>query len=253
MGLLGTLGGVVLLSIGAVLLYYGGKALRRYLNFRNLERKEGRAVDDGDLVGLEGKVVDAGSLAAPFTGKPCVGYVWKEERWAHQGSGDTEDWVTVNQGGELAEFTLETLDGVTVTVKRPDELAPQGHMHAKRLDTVEEVAPDDDPPEQIQRLVREGMLEGPEETLGSTLDDATTGGRTVGTRRYAEKRIEEGDQLYAYGTAEKAGGALTLRQGPLFALSNAPKDEMTMGTLAAVLLLGMLGGLFVLLGVGLLV
>lgn len=240
MGILGIAGGGVLLLVAGAFLYTGGRGVKRYLDFRRVTDREGSDIQDGELVGLEGEVVGTGRLTSPLSGTQCVAHTWLMEEYERAGE-HSRDWRPKHTAAEADRFELETTDGTTVTVDPPDDIPPQAGMNLNRKELFR-VPASDDPPAPVRRLIDEGVIEANEASVGEGLDEAAgTHSTTLGTRRYRERTLTDGDSVHLYGKAERTGGDVTITEGDLFVLSDREKFSLQRNTFWASVLLVFIG------------
>lgn len=242
MGLVGTIAGGILGLFGAVCLFGAAAGTRQYINYRRVSIEKGSDIADGDLVGVNGVVDDTGRFESPLTGTPCVAYEWQMEEYSR--SSETHDWNTHVDEGELGEFTVETADGTRVTVVPSENLEPNAQLEFSDHEEVFRVQPGETPPDPVQRLVDRGRIEPNEETPGTELQNAFRGDDSGddaeelpaelsgvnadhGERRYLERTLANGDEVYVYGQAERAGEGLRLTEGALFAISESDVSTLS--------------------------
>lgn len=239
MGLAGTAVGGLLGLFGVVCLAGAAAGTRQYVNYRRVSMAEGSDIADGDLVGVAATVDDTGSFGSPLTDTSCVAYEFQMEEYSR--SGERHDWEQQVEEADLEEFTVETPDGTTATVEPASGLEPGAQLEFSDHEEVYRLLPDEDPPEPVKRLIDRGLVEPNEETLATELQNIHTGPSgeesdlpdeldTVnadhGERRYLERTVADGDEVYVYGEAERAGEGLRLTEGPLFAISDSPVETL---------------------------
>lgn len=249
MGIVSTAIGILITLFGGLLLFGSFAGLRQYIMFKKLDMKDGREISDGDLVGVKGKVDDNERLESTVTDSDCVAYKWELESYT---SGDTHRWNKRKVKGESQNFSIETRDGLRASVEVPDDFSPRAHLE---MDTeiIHSVEPSEDPPDNVKRLIEDGVIEENTESSGQKMDkelnEAFDHNRpTVGSRRFREARVEDGDEIILYGTAEKAGTGIKIKRdkGGLFTISDSSVEDLTKKNLGHSILL-FLAGIFVLL------
>lgn len=252
MGIASTVIGVFVLSFSGLCLYAGVLGVRSSLKYRTLSITDGRAVESGELVGLEGTIIDQGRLTSPFTEQSCVGHKWIVERYTNNHDRGRE-WVTKRVRGDLQEFSIQTDDGTYVSVKPEGETAPRSDL---RLGTsiVAHLKPGETPPERLQELMAEGKIDEHDDSIGSSLDEALGNDEyPLGTRRYRERALVDGDDIYVYGEAQRVGNGIELRDSAaVFAVSDSTDEEIAETQTGQAIVLFLTGLTALLFGVGIL-
>ncbi|MFW5934599.1 MAG: hypothetical protein ACOCQL_01975 [Halolamina sp.] len=193
--------GVVMLLLGAVVLLVSARYVWRAGAVVRAAAVDSLAgVDDGSLVRLSGAAERADdALTAPFTGRESLvlRYAVEERRL----SPVLLPWfVTIHERAGSAPFRLRTSAGV-VDVVEPTRTVTLA------TDVVATVAPDEAPPERIERF------EARADALPSTtwwharppVVGAVAGALSLGARRYAEQRATPGDDVTVVGRVVDGG------------------------------------------------
>lgn len=234
---------------GGVCLYAGVLGLRSTFEYRALSVRDGRDISTGELVGVKGTVVDRGALTSPFTGQVCVAHKWTVERRTQDHERGRE-WESKKVEGDIQSFTLETDDGTYVTVEPGDDVSPRADI-VVGTEVIQHVAPGDAPPERFQELIENGVIDGNDASVGAAIDEALgNADRPLGTRRYRERAITEGDEIYLYGSAERVGDGLTIGRGAVFAVSDSTDAEIADQRLGQTVVVTLAGALSILFGAG---
>lgn len=248
MGVASSAVGVVLLLFGGLLVFGAAAGVKRWWDFRRLSVVPGRDVEDRQLVGLSGTVKDTGSLESPFSGTDCVAQKWIKERRVTS-SDRGRYWDTRRVEGAIVPFDAETDDGTPVSVVPPDEVLPRSHLEVgtEALYTVE---PDEQPPATVRRLIDEGVIDENDETLGHRIDESFETGTPLGTRRYRERAITAGDDVWLYGRAEQVGAGLRLTEGSLFVVSDSAVATLQEQSIGQAVVLALAGAMLLLFAYG---
>lgn len=250
MGVLSAAAGVVVGLFGALLVFGAAAGVKRSLDFRRVSVVPGRAVADGQLVGLSGVVTDAGGLESPLSGRDAVAYKWTMEE-LRGGTNAAREWDTRTVEGAVEPFHVETDDGTPVAVEPPDDLAPRATLEFD-CERVHRVEPTETPPARVQRLIDEGVIEPNDGSLEDDLDVEFDERGPIGTRAYSEYALTEGDQVWLYGRAADRGTGLTLTAGRLFVLSDSDVEDLQRENLGMTVVLFLAGLLALLFAYGLL-
>lgn len=197
----------------------------------------------------------SGLLPAPFTDDEVVAAWWEIEEWEE--SGDTSSWRTEGSGTYATEFYLD--DGTDRVLVRPSEAMLEFDPNSTWM---REVGVDDPLPDPIRAFLDLDSTPGdPRGALFSALD----WGQQVGDRKYWQRTIRPGEEVYVLGTATRVGATefgandfevvATAADGysdaQRFIVSNRPEDELVASrSTAPVYLVG--GGLLAAAGVALL-
>jgi len=193
----------VLAVVGLVAVAVGAYGVRRGRRMReeaellsSTETTDALAMTPGavELVG-RAEPADDGPLPAPFTDEDAVAAWWEIEEWDE--SGKSSEWRTEGSGTYATEFYLD--DGTDRVLVRPDgaslEFDPETTL-------VQEVGVDDPAPEPIRQFLSlDSTPGGPNEALIKALDF----GQQVGDRKYRQRLIRPGEEVYVFGTATRVG------------------------------------------------
>lgn len=250
MGIVETGIGVVLLLFGGLLIFGAAAGVKRTLDFRRLEVVAGRDVADGQLVGLTGTVRDTGGLESPLTGADCVAYKWIKETLT-AGTNTGRRWDKRQVEGAIERFDFETDDGTPVTVVPPDDVAPRPQLEVG-TEVAYRLEPDETPPDPVRRLIDEGVIDAQDENLETALDVEFDDRGPIGTRRFRERAVTAGEDLWVYGQAERRGTGLRLAPGALFVLSDSDVDTLQDENVGMTVVLGLAGAMVLLFAYGLL-
>lgn len=227
MGLGSTIVGVVLLLFSGLTLFGSAAGVKRYLDFKRLSVTAGSDVTDGQLVGLKGVVDDTNGLQSPLTGTDCVAFNWKMEEYSSAGSDRGREWDGRVTEGDVQRFVLETEDGTTVTVDPPDDLSPRAQFEFSEYDEVFRVPAGQTPPRPVQRLIDAGIIDENDESLGEELDkEFDYGDADLGTRKYLERTVSDGETIRVYGVAETAGNSVRVTDSGLFVVGDQSVDAI---------------------------
>lgn len=251
MGVVSSAVGLVLLLFGGLLVVGAAGGLKRWWDFRRLSVVPGRAVSDGQLVGLSGTVRDTGGLESPLDRTDCVAYKWIMETLT-TGTNTGRRWDKRQVEGDIQRFDVETDDGTPVTIVPPDDVAPRPQLEVG-TEVLYRVEPDEDPPDPVQALIDDGVVDEQDENLETALDVEFDDRGPIGTRRFRERAISAGDDLWLYGSAERVGTGLRLTPGSLFVLSTAEVDSLQNESIGMAVVLALAGATCLLFAYGFLI
>lgn len=201
--------------------------------------------DDGSFVVCRGTARSAEeTLTAPFSGRDCLGleYEVTEKQLL---AGIPWEWIPIDDAVAAVPFRLEGSDDVRVE--------PESRQYALDVPAdVTAVGAGDHPPDRVQAFlaVREQLKPGPTTRVGSLLG-AGLSPLGIGDRRYAEHRLDPGEEYLVAGRATRTEDTLTIG-GPLVISDRGPRGTAIrrLRSAAGPLLFGLA---FVLAGIGLLV
>ncbi|MEZ3117414.1 GIDE domain-containing protein [Halobaculum sp. MBLA0147] len=203
--------GVALLLPASVILYKGRRYRERYRLVRDTSELAATTGRPDEPVFVTGPVGADTSVTGPVSDEAAAFVVWSIEGW--RDSGKLKQWMPGAHGVRCDRLRVETDDGsVVVSVTSTasgsnfgDRLTgyetlvgvdtAEAHVEIDEFDCDREVAPDETPPERLQRLRDEVDVTEPSDT--SNLIDL---GRTHGTHRYREHAVESGERLTVRGT-----------------------------------------------------
>lgn len=248
MGVVDTAVGVLLLLFGGLLVFGAAAGVKRTLDFRRLSVVAGRDVEDEQLVGLTGTVQDTGSLESPLTDTDCVAYKWIKETLT-SGTNTGRRWDKRQVDGDIHRFDFETDDGTPVTVVPPDDVAPRPQLELG-TEVVYKVEPDETPPDPVQRLIDAGIVDEQDGGLEDALDVEFDDRGPIGTRRFRERAISDGDGVWLYGRAERVGTGLRVTPGTLFVISDSDVDTLQDENIGMTIVLGLAGAMLLLFAYG---
>ncbi|MEF8814025.1 MAG: hypothetical protein V5A55_09435 [Halovenus sp.] len=197
-------GGFLLIGLGMTTL--GGTGLRKWWTMRRMN-PNAMVVESG-LQEFEGRAhaID-GTVTAPFTGSQSLISVSRVQRYDYSDKGS--NWDTVNKDVEAVPFEVEH-SGSTVAVD------PENARHLLtgefRLDTGDT----DDLPARVREYAERNLDTGPTVELGPI---------EVGENRYRfiEKRLDDGEDVYVLGPAEKGPSAVPADSDARLAI--APRER----------------------------
>lgn len=256
MSTVGALLGVVLLGVGIASTVYGMRRRRQRDAIAGVETTDVLRLTPGPAeVYGSAEPGEDGALPAPFSDEECLIAEWEIEEWEE--SGKHSSWRTEGSGTVTTPFYVD--DGTDRVLVRPREATVE---LSGRRETVE-VGVDEAPPEPIQRFLN---LESTPGDPRGALIQALDWGTQVGDRRYHQRLLRPGDDVYVHGTAIRVGaetfGANDFeivasaddghRDADLFLVADRPEEALLEDRGDAVIYLA-LGGLSLLAGLGLLV
>ncbi|WP_049926325.1 GIDE domain-containing protein [Halopiger goleimassiliensis] len=179
-----------LLAVGGIAcLAYGAWNLRPAYHVYRGETDDVVSVERVDgPVELEGTATElAGTVEAPLTGTPCLAYEYEVEE--HQSSGKNSSWNTVDSGSAAVPFRLED---ETASVR----VEPAGADFALTTDERIDVDGGEPEPEPVRRFLEtESDLESENRSLDLAVVEIATGN----DRRYYERRLDPGGEVYVLG------------------------------------------------------
>lgn len=238
----GQLFGVAMLVVGAVVLLVSARYVWRAVGvYRARSLTDLSGIPPGTLVRVEGtaRPAEAGTMTSPFTGRESLAlrYAIEERRLSPY----LLPWfVTIHERAGSNPFRLRTAGDVVAVVE------PTRTVTLAR-EIVATVGADETPPERIERFERNSTrLQEPSiwrapPTLLRPVADLLS----LGTRRYSEECLEQGDEVTAVGRVTEDG-----HLDPLV-LSDRPRGR-TLRRMAGTSLAGLaVGGFAVALGVAL--
>lgn len=254
-------------TVGAVvgLLFVGaGAVIAAYGFHRRRQRDAIASVATTDVLGLTPGPAEVygtaephedGALPAPFSDGDCLVADWEIEEWEE--SGKHASWRTEGSGTITTPFHVD--DGTDRVLVRPGDAT----VELSRPRETTEVGVDETPPEPIQRFV--GLDSTPDEPVGALIE-ALDWGTQVGDRKYHQRILRPGEEVYVHGTATRVGaetfGANDFEivaraddghdDADLFLLADEPESELLDDRSDAVLYLAA-GGLSLLVGSGVVV
>jgi hypothetical protein len=206
-----------------------------------------------EIVGTAKPTKEHGTAPAPFTGEDCLVAEWEVEEWDEDDDGG--QWGSVGEGVDGVPFLVEDDSGEVL-------VRPQGAtLEIDRTDRQTlEVGSTDPQPDHVQAFIDRTDTPGqPDRPLIAALDWGTQ----EGDRRYTQRLLTPGEEVYVYGTVQQKpeddhvwGGnvrnlliqklpADATGEEPLFLISDKSEAELVAGrSLAAVwLAAGVLVGL----------
>ncbi|QLD87946.1 hypothetical protein HWV07_02385 [Natronomonas salina] len=195
MSTVGSLAGVFLLGVGIVAGAYGLRRRRQRDAIAGVETTDVLRLTPGpaEVYGTAEPTED-GPLPTPFSDDDCLLVEWEIEEWEE--SGKHSSWRTEGAGTITAPFYVD--DGTDRVLVRPGEATVE--LSGPRETT--EVGVDEPLPGPIQRFV--DLDSTPGEPRGAFLQ-AIDWGTRVGDRKYHQRVLRPGDQVYVHGTATRVG------------------------------------------------
>lgn len=178
-------------GLGAVVTAVGVAYLRAYWKLRGIDPTDVIAVSaDQEGVELEGRAYPVGeAYQAPFSGTDAILCEWSAERYDTRG--DDSSWRTIDSGQEYAPFLLDDGTGEIV-------VDPNGAEWTLDRDFDVQTDPESQPPLEIRRYLEDTSVD----SLYRTPEDE----RRTEKRRYRERRLDAGEEVYVYGP---------VREGPI--------------------------------------
>jgi hypothetical protein len=247
--------GLLLVGIGAVGGWYGYRRYRQRTVIASVETTDALRVTPGPAEVYGTAVPLEEPFRAPFSRQDCVLAEWEIEEW--EASGKHSNWRTEGSGTLTTPFYVE--DETDRVLVRPGEATVE---LSQPQETVE-VGVDEEPPKPIRSFIDLDATPGePDEALIGALDWGTQ----VGDRKYHQRTLGPGEEVYVHGTATRAGarsfGDPDLEivesaddghpDADIFLVSDSTESELINRRSDAVLYL-VAGGLAAIAGVGLLV
>lgn len=187
--------GLLLFGAGGLGIGYGWRRRRQRTAIADTETTDALRLTPGpaELVGTA-EASDEGALPAPFSDGSCFLAEWEIEEWDE--SGKHSSWRTEGTGTVTTPFFLD--DGTDRVLVRPSEATVD--LSVSRETT--RVGVDEEPPEPIRRFLDLDATPGdPDEALVKALD----WGQQVGDRKYHQRLLGPGDEVYVHGTATRVG------------------------------------------------
>ena len=181
--------GTLAVLVGLALIGYGVLSLRpAYYVYRG-ETDDVVAIERADRpVELEGTASElGGTVAAPLSGTECLLYEYEVEEY--QSNGKHSSWNTVDEGAGGLPFRLED---ETASVR----VDPAGAELALSTAVTLEVDGGEPEPEPIREfLATESDLGSENRSIDLRVVEFATGN----DRRYHERRLEAGEEVYVFG------------------------------------------------------
>lgn len=187
--------GLLLFAVGVLGVGYGWRRRRQRSVIASTETTDVLRLTPGpaEVVGTAERS-DDGPLPAPFSEESCLLAEWEIEEWEE--SGKHSSWRTEGKGTVTTPFYVD--DGTDRVLVRPSEATVD--LAGSRETT--HVGVDEEPPESIRRFLDLDSTPGdPNEALIKALDWGTQ----VGDRKYHQRLLKPGDEVYVHGTATRVG------------------------------------------------
>lgn len=190
--------GLIAVGLGGYAAYRGRQMRAEAELLSTTETTDALSMTPGpvELVG-RAEPADEGLLPAPFTDEDVVAAWWEIEEWEE--SGKSSSWRTEGSGTYATEFYLD--DGTDHVLVRPAGASLEFDPETTR---VREVGVDDPIPASVQQFLSLDSTPGePNEAFIKALDF----GQQVGDRKYRQRVIRPGEEVYVLGTATRVGAA----------------------------------------------
>ena len=185
--------GLLLIGIGIAGVGYGYRRRRQRAAIASVETTDALCVTPGpaEVYGTA-EPADNGSMRAPFSKGGCLLAEWKVEEWEE--SGKHSSWRTEGSGTLTVPFYVG--DDTGQVLVRPGGAAVE--LSGDRETT--EVGVDETPPEPIREFIEMESTPGePSEALVGALDWGTR----IGDRRYHQRVLQPGEEVYVHGMATR--------------------------------------------------
>jgi len=214
-------------------MYKGWKRRERYELVRDTPEATPATARAGDTVLLSGPVRSADGVTGPVSGERGALAAWSLDEW--QESTQLKYWSPTAYGLSHGPLHIED-DAATVTVPARDDAVAAGMtesvlgydavigfdlketlVEVGAYGTEIEVPQGDAAPDRLREL--EASLGIEEPSSGATLIDL---GRTHGTRRYREARLDDGDEITVRGTVTAEGTVVPPEDGPAMLSTLSP-------------------------------
>lgn len=195
MSTIGVLVGVVFLVAGIVSSAYGLRRRRQRESIASVETTDVLRLTPGpaEVYGTA-EPADDGALPAPFSESECLLAEWEIEEWEE--SGKHSSWRTEGSGTVGTPFYVN--DGTDRVLVRPSEATVELACSRETA----RVGVDETPSEPIQRFLGLDSTPGePNEAFIKALDWGTQ----VGDRKYHQRLLRPGEEVYVHGTATRVG------------------------------------------------
>ena len=214
--------GLVAGIVGLVFAYTGWLNRKQRRLVAETGTTEVRGIDEEGRVEVKGEVVtDGGAFTSPIGRADAVLAAWEVEEWNERG--DTSNWRTlasgvysepfrVDDGTGAVEVSLtdrvsgesESLLSLDSTVANDGVAVDNVTCEFEEFPVVEEVGAESEPPEHIRSFVAgERGVSGQSGSITNLVDI----GNAHGDRRYAERALAPGEEVYLLGHAEADAGA----------------------------------------------
>jgi len=191
----GALVGLLFVAVGVVSTAHGLRRRRQRTAIAGVETTDVLRLTPGpaEVYGTA-KPHDDGPLPAPFTDEDCLLTEWEIAEWEE--SGKHSSWRTEGGGTVTTPFYVD--DGTDRVLVRPGEAT----VDLSRARETVEVGVDETPPEPVRRFLELDSTPGdPSEAFLEGLDWGTR----VGDRRYHQRLLRPGEEVYVHGTATRVG------------------------------------------------
>lgn len=189
--------GVILVAIGLVGVGIGRRRRHEFETIAGTQTTEVLSITPGPVeVSGTASPVDDRLLRAPFSEAECLLAEWEIEEWEE--SGKHSGWETKGSGVETVPFLLD--DGTGTVLVRPS--GADVDLDETGTETVE-VGATERSPVPIREFLELDATPGPS---AEPLIEALDWGTTHGDRKYHQRLVTPGDEVYVYGTATREPG-----------------------------------------------
>lgn len=243
---------VILILIGAVIVFLGYKRSHSYMLIKSTPRSKIGTLPMG-LVEIHGNVMAKETLKTPFTKTDCVYYRYEVREYRKHTSTDSDGkktteytWDKIDTGEQRVPFFAEDETGnvyvnprkAEFNVTKKKELYQKADLVASFPTVIDTLMNLDDKESVISNVADLGL---------TFIDSDRKLGPSRGDRKFIEYYLEPGDDLFMIGTAAHSRyvpNNIVVRKGwkePTFIISNRSEMEL-MGVMrwqiAIILLLG---------------
>ncbi len=243
--------GIVFIG-GAILLFYGYRATRRFMLIADTPRSKIRGIAMG-LVEIHGWAYAAKYIKAPYSGTECV-YCRNEMQELRQ-HGKTTSWVTLkNEVDHVPVMARDETGDVLVDPRGAEFVVSLNRAYEQKCGTfgggrILQRALELFKGERHRTVERNRHVLRPmDHRFGSSL------GNALGDRRYYEYCIDKGQRMYVLGTAYNlrgASGGVIIRKGEdesFFLISDKSEENLIKKKKGKGLALLTLGGMVIFVG-----
>lgn len=199
---------LVAVVVGMLGIYDGGTTVLARIRSARTEPQRPREITRGGYVEVVAPIDDMNTepIAAPFSGADCAAYEYRLRQ--HDGT----TWQ-VAEGGNSTDFVVEDDTGASV------EVHPAGASPTAEWETVATPGAGEELPEESRAALREHPdidTDARPEFFAEKIDS---------DREYQERRLEVGEEVYAYGKATSDGvysARVDADQSSQFAIGTEP-------------------------------
>ncbi|SDQ27511.1 GIDE domain-containing protein [Natronobacterium texcoconense] len=147
----------------------------------SVERANGPVELEGTATAVDG------TISSPLTETECLVYEYEVEEY--QSSGNNSSWTTVDEGTDVVPFRLED-DTASVRVE------PEGADLALSTEITIGVDGGEPEPKQVREFLE---TQSDLESENSSIDLGVVEISTGNNRRYHERRLDPGEEVYVFG------------------------------------------------------